>query len=155
MRVYTVNCVSTKLGGGSLIAHFRGDEGAFRAAAWEIVENEKRVKRSIAASELERILNDANAYPKRDLAGTLYGVNGASSSPKDKDKNAPLLDTIEPQRSLEHLVLSEPTRSGLDRVVAEWKKDDVLRAYGLQPVSKLLFHGPPGCGKNCCRRGSG
>ncbi len=130
-----------------LLAHFRGDDGAFRTAAWEIVESERQVNRPVVAAELERILREANAPPRRNGVGTLHGVNGANGSPKDRDKNAPLLEAAEPRREVDDLVLSPATRGALDRVVAEWRKAEVLKAHGLRPVSKLLFHGPPGCGK--------
>jgi SpoVK/Ycf46/Vps4 family AAA+-type ATPase len=35
----------------------------------------------------------------------------------------------------------------LHEIVREHQRADVLRAYGLQPARKLLFFGPPGCGK--------
>jgi len=75
-------------------------------------------------------------------------VNGGGSSPKDKDKNTSLLDMVDPKRELEDLVLSNSTRAALDRVVGEWKRADLLKAHGLKPITKVLFHGPPGCGKS-------
>lgn len=133
-----------------LLAHYRGDEGAFRTSVWEIIENERRVNRTVVASELERILNEASqaAQPRRNGAGSLHGLNGSAGSPKDKDKNVPLLEIVEARRELDELVLSPQTRTALDRVTTEWRKGDLLKAHGLRPVSKLLFYGPPGCGKS-------
>ncbi len=131
-----------------ILAHYRGDEGAFRTAAWEIVENEKRVNRTVAASELERLLRDANVSPptRRDTLHQMHGLNG--TSPKDKEKNAFLLETLEPKREIDDLILSPKTRGALDRVVTEWRKTEILKAHGLEPVKRILFHGPPGCGKS-------
>jgi len=39
-------------------------------------------------------------------------------------------------------------RDQLENVVAEWKQRSRLRERGLAPRAKLLFHGPPGCGKS-------
>ena len=130
------------------LAHCKGDEVAFRTAAWEIVENEKRVNRTVAASELERILREANMPPptRQSTFGPLPTVNG--TSPKDKDKNAPLLETIDPRREIDDLVLAPKTRGALDRIVSEWRKAEILKAHGLEPVKKVLFYGPPGCGKS-------
>lgn len=133
-----------------LLAHYKGDEAAFRTSVWEIIENERLVNRTVAASELERIMNEASqaAQPRRNGAGSLHGLNGSAGSPKDKDKNAQLLEIVEARRELDELVLSPQTRNALNRVVTEWRKGDLLKAHGLRPVSKLLFYGPPGCGKS-------
>lgn len=130
-----------------LQAHYRGDEGAFRTAAWDLIENERQLNRPVVAAELERILRDSASPPKKSGVGTLHGYSGPAGPPKDKDKNAPLLETVEPRRELESLILAPATRESLDRVVGEWRKADLLKAFGLRPVTKLLFHGPPGCGK--------
>jgi SpoVK/Ycf46/Vps4 family AAA+-type ATPase len=130
-----------------LLAHYKGDEGAFRSSVWEIIENERRVNRTVAAGELERILNEAT-QPRRNGSGALHGLNGSASSPKDRDKNLQILEITEARRELDDLVLALATRTSLDRVVTEWRKGDVLKAHGLRPVSKLLFYGPPGCGKS-------
>jgi len=133
-----------------LLAHYKGDEDAFRTSVWEIIENERRVNRTVFASELERILNEASqaVQPRRNGAGSMHGLNGSTGSPKDKDKNVQLLEIVEARRELDELVLSSQTRSALDRVVTEWRKADLLKAHGLRPVNKLLFYGPPGCGKS-------
>lgn len=53
----------------------------------------------------------------------------------------------EPTR-LESVVLSPSVRVDLDNVMAEWRYSDHLKKRGVAPRSKLLFHGPPGCGKS-------
>jgi SpoVK/Ycf46/Vps4 family AAA+-type ATPase len=35
----------------------------------------------------------------------------------------------------------------IEDVLEEHRRADILRTYGLQPSSKVLFFGPPGCGK--------
>jgi SpoVK/Ycf46/Vps4 family AAA+-type ATPase len=130
-----------------LLAHYKGDEGAFRSSVWEIIESERRVNRTVAAGELERILNEAT-QPRRNGSGALHGLNGSAGSPKDRDKNLQLLEITEARRELDDLVLAPATRNSLDRAVTEWRKGDLLKAHGLRPVSKLLFYGPPGCGKS-------
>jgi SpoVK/Ycf46/Vps4 family AAA+-type ATPase len=133
-----------------LLAHYRGDEGAFRSSVWEIIEKERRVNRTVAASELERILSEASqaAPPRQNGSGSLHSLNGSAGLPKDKDKNVMLLEIVEARRELDDLVLAPATRASLDRVVTEWRKGDLLKAHGLRPVNKLLFYGPPGCGKS-------
>ena len=43
-----------------LVAHFRDDEEAFRAAAWDVVNRERRLNHTVFADELDRILEGAN-----------------------------------------------------------------------------------------------
>lgn len=50
-------------------------------------------------------------------------------------------------RSLEDIKLSPPMRTILQRVVAEHDCATKLREAGLRPANRLLFAGPPGCGK--------
>ncbi len=52
-----------------------------------------------------------------------------------------------PRRELGDIVLSDENRSALDEVILEQSRADLLGTHGLRPVAKLLFCGPPGCGK--------
>ena len=54
--------------------------------------------------------------------------------------------------SLADVVLTPSARRELETVVAEWSKRDQLQRRGLAPRSKILFHGPPGCGKSLSAR---
>jgi SpoVK/Ycf46/Vps4 family AAA+-type ATPase len=45
------------------------------------------------------------------------------------------------------MVVNDPTRSSLERIMTEQRKRDLLTSYGLNPLRKILFCGPPGCGK--------
>ena len=67
--------------------------------------------------------------------------------PRDHEKKAPLLEIKHPDRYLRELVLHAETEEILLRVMREFRQWDVLEANGLRPSHKLLFCGPPGCGK--------
>lgn len=67
--------------------------------------------------------------------------------PKGRDE-LPLLDIASPQYALPDLVLGARTRKILLEVVREVRHDSVLRAHGVRPRNRLLFVGPPGCGKS-------
>lgn len=53
---------------------------------------------------------------------------------------------------LSEVVLSPAARRELEGIISEWKKRERLHRKGLAPRSKLLFHGPPGCGKSLTAR---
>jgi SpoVK/Ycf46/Vps4 family AAA+-type ATPase len=70
--------------------------------------------------------------------------------PRDPDRDAALVDVVRPQRSRDDLVVSDDARARLDRVVQEFAAKDTLARHGLAPKARLLFVGPPGCGKTLC-----
>lgn len=53
---------------------------------------------------------------------------------------------------LDAVVLESMVRRQLESVISEWRKKDVLSLRDLAPRCKLLFHGPPGCGKSLTAR---
>ena len=130
-----------------LVAHFQGDDAGFRSAAWEVVQQERQLNHTVLANDLERILSETNGSPKaaKTFFTTLSTGNGIL--PKDKDKNACLIEVTDPDRELDDLVLSPPVRAGIDRVLRERRSSELLRSHGVKPVQKLLLCGPPGCGK--------
>ncbi len=126
-----------------LVAHLKGDDGGFRKVAWQVVEKERRINHHVFANDLERILLGIDDENSKSLF--MRRVN--NDLPKDKDRNADLIELIEPKRHLEQLVLSEEVAHSLRRIISERKKADLLNAHGIRSISKILFCGPPGCGK--------
>ncbi len=61
-----------------------------------------------------------------------------------------LLELVEPTHGRSDLVVSPANVRVLTEVVQEVRQADDLRRHGLKPRSKLLFCGPPGCGKTLC-----
>lgn len=70
--------------------------------------------------------------------------------PRDPDRDAPLVDLRELKRSREEIVLAPELARKLDRIEAEYRAMDLLAKDGLSPKTRLLFIGPPGCGKTLC-----
>lgn len=128
-------------------AHVEGDDAGFRIAAKEIIDEEYRRKHSVLARELERLLGNGknSTSTERTQFLSLLGNNG--HSPRDRDRGAVLVELTDPNRQLSDLVLSEGTRQALERVVEEQRRAELLRSHGLRPSGKVLFCGPPGCGK--------
>jgi SpoVK/Ycf46/Vps4 family AAA+-type ATPase len=72
------------------------------------------------------------------------------SLPRDPDRDAALVDVRAPERGRDDLVLGEVLSRKLDRIEAEHRDRDALARMGLAPKGRLLFVGPPGCGKTAC-----
>ena len=63
------------------------------------------------------------------------------------DAFAHLVEVVVPRRSRDQLVLSPHNVRTFIGLIEEFRGQDLLRRHGLQIRSKLLFCGPPGCGK--------
>lgn len=58
-----------------------------------------------------------------------------------------LVRVRDPRISFDDLLLNEDVRSTFGRLHLELSREDRLAQYGVPPRRKLLFTGPPGCGK--------
>jgi len=119
------------------------DDAGFRAAAEEIVEEERKKHHPVLANELQRILSNGLRTAER--------VHGQSSLfdpvPMDGERRTTLLTIRRPDRYFDDLVLRPEVREALERIITEIRGWDVLEANGLAPARRLLFCGPSGCGK--------
>jgi len=122
-------------------AYRNSDREQFMDAARSIVEEERRKNHSILANELMRILNNGVAVMTPVLTAALQ------PPPRDQERKTPLIEVRQPSRLLRELVLKESQVDVIKRSIREFREWDVLESNGLKPSHKLLFCGPPGCGK--------
>lgn len=121
----------------------RGDVVGFRAAAEAAIEEERQKQHHLLANDLERLLYGEHMA----LDSRLRELHPASELPRAQDSDLPLLEERPVVREEDDIVLSEGTMKALREIIREHQRADLLRAHGLQPARKLLFFGPPGCGK--------
>jgi SpoVK/Ycf46/Vps4 family AAA+-type ATPase len=119
----------------------KGDHPSFLDAAREVIEDERRKHHTFLAQELAEIL-EGNGF----LNGT-RPIPRFEPLPKDKERGTDLLELLHPKRYLEDLILSPAQAEVLRLVCKEFQSSEVLEANGLHPSTRLLFCGPPGCGK--------
>lgn len=118
-----------------------GDANFFRVAE-EIIREERAKKHHLLANDLERILyGTQDTVEKRPVRKIPHEI------PKDRERGLPLLEVREPVRDLQDIVMSDQNRSILEEALLEHSRAEILASYGLKPISRLLFCGPPGCGK--------
>jgi len=72
------------------------------------------------------------------------------SLPRDPDRDAALVDVRHPERTRHEIVLSEDLQRKLERIESEYRAREVFARQGLTAKCRLLFVGPPGCGKTLC-----
>lgn len=73
-----------------------------------------------------------------------------SKIPIDRDRMIELFQIRTPKESLNDIILNSHTRKIINKILLEWKERTYLSKYGMNPIRKVLFYGPPGCGKTLC-----
>ena len=122
-------------------AYRDSDRESFMDVARSIADDERKKHHPALANELLRILNNGVVAATPSLRGTFQ------PPPRDHEKNSPLLEIRHPDRYFRELVLHAGTEEILIKVMREFRQWDILEANGLRPSHRLLFCGPPGCGK--------
>lgn len=89
----------------------------------------------------------------RQLRGALHAgrSNGSAHAAQFNDRGdlfSTALVKSDESRTLSSVVLNGEARAELENVKLEWKHRAKLQTVEIAPRSKLLFHGPPGCGKS-------
>ena len=121
----------------------RGDVVAFRGAAEAAISEERHKQHHLLANDLERLLYADHVV----LDSRLRELYAAADLPRAAGGELPLLEERPVVREERDIVLTTATMHALTGIIREHQRADVLRAHGLQPAQKLLFVGPPGCGK--------
>ena len=116
-----------------------GDANEFRRASEAIIQNERQKQHHLLANDLESILySGSKVVPAK---------SSLPEPPTDKERGLPLLDIRQSQRPLEEIVLPTKSTQALEELLLEHRRVDVLQSYGLRPSNRVIFFGPPGCGK--------
>ena len=120
-----------------------GDATAFRQASEAVIQEERQKQHHLLANDLERLLYADRA----SMTPATRKLHLAATLPTNKDNGLVLLEERPALREEKDIVLSDSTRSSLQEILLEHNREDTLRSFGLLPAQKLLFFGPPGCGK--------
>lgn len=133
-----------------LLASYGRDE-EFRAVAERIIDEEEQKNNRVLARTLRRTLDSAVSTASKSAEGP---------KPEAPRSLAPLLpfpdpaseyvERKEPTHALPDIALTEDNREVIRSLVLEFRKGEEIRSRGLPVRSKLLFCGPPGCGKTLC-----
>ncbi|SPP63961.1 AAA family ATPase [Nitrospira lenta] len=118
-----------------------GDTAAFRQASEAIIQEEREKQHHLLANDLERILYGDTFQPQPLRHGLKEHI------PIDQERGLPLLIVREPARRMDEVVLTPEAKQVVEDVLEQHNRGDVLRSYGMRPSDRLLFCGPPGCGK--------
>lgn len=131
-----------------LSSHNQGDEEQFLSIALQVAAAEARRGRLEVANELKTLVDSARKG-KAPLRGVVSRTGDQVAIPISKPRGdlEGLLSVAYPKSHLQDLVLSEPKRARLNRLIHQQRQRDKLRSHGLTPSSRVLLVGPPGSGK--------
>lgn len=123
-----------------LASYGRDDE--FRAVAEQIIDEEEKKNNRVLARSLRKTLEAGPSRPSgpRALAPLIPFPEAA----------ADFIELIEPTYTKQDIVLSAENLRVFIGLLKEFRRSDEIRRRGLPVRSKLLFCGPPGCGKTLC-----
>lgn len=121
----------------------QGDDIGFRAASEAVIQEEREKNHHLLANDLERLL-----YGAQSKSTDFRNFHAVSMLPSNKDSGLQLVEARSVVREEKDIVLANAARTSLNEILVEHNRADVLRSYGMQPAQKLLFCGPPGCGKS-------
>lgn len=132
-------------------AHNSGSEDAFKNAVNILADDEEKKGNSTTAL----LLRNAYIYKKNHstyladspISEMSFSTQSSIPMPKDKDSTLELLEILMPKVTLKDVALPEKTLSALEQIVSEQKSIELLMNKGIFPSNRLLFCGPPGCGK--------
>lgn len=122
-----------------LQAHAEGDEPAFHKAALQLATSESTAGHVRVAEELRGII--AKMGPPSPKARPVIDIA------QPRGELADILEGGHREERLQEVVLPDDVRRQIERVLSENRSRGRLEKWGVGPRRRLLFHGPPGCGK--------
>jgi SpoVK/Ycf46/Vps4 family AAA+-type ATPase len=122
-----------------LQAHADADAPAFRKAALQLAATESSAGHTRIAAELREIIARLPASPRAQEA--------AIDIAQPRGELSGLLAGGHREERLKDIVLPSESRARLERVLQENRARTELQSWGVAPSRRLLFYGPPGCGK--------
>lgn len=119
-----------------LLAHVEGDDAAFKKAALQLASAESTAGHIRIAEDLRSIV--ANMPRQRASVVDIAQPRGELGD---------VLEGGHRQERLADIVLTAKCGGLFERILQENRSRERLERFSVSPRRKLLFHGPPGCGK--------
>lgn len=125
-----------------LQSHGTGDDERFYAIALQVAAAEKRQGHSRLADDIQALVENAKKRrsKERPTASILHVA-------QPQGEAADLLEEVQAGWKVSDLILPPPLKDRVARILEEQQHLTRLREHSLQPRQRLLFTGPPGCGK--------
>lgn len=125
-----------------LQSHGHRDDARFYAVALQVAAAEARSGHGVLAKEIRELVERA----KERRIHTRTPANIAHVA-QPQGEAAELLEPIYSDLRTSDLILPEALRERVDRILSEQQNLNRIKEHNLRPRQRLLFTGPPGCGK--------
>ena len=124
-----------------LKSYVEGDRDRFLTVSMQVAAHAARRGNTNLAQQLRELIDEAKqqSAPRQSPASVPIA--------RPVGELADLIAASYPKTRLADMVLAEPSRRSLERVIVEYRQQAKLRSRGLSARRKLLLVGPPGCGK--------
>lgn len=141
--------MKTKLVSDIIKSHFEGDEAFYKAVFNLITDEEKKGNIGVATEFRNVYINYSNhtvmsSFKQPKEKDTFFGT---MSLPIDKESSFELIELLYPNEELNQVVLSKNIRKKLNDIVVERNKLQDMAKRNIIATNRILFCGPPGCGK--------
>jgi SpoVK/Ycf46/Vps4 family AAA+-type ATPase len=122
-------------------SHSDGNDDRFYTIAMQVAAAEAKKGHAQLAADLRALVDRAKLKRSQVASGHIVHVA------QPQGEAADLLEAVRDNRKLSDLVLDKTLTRRIQRIVDEQQNASRIRASGLRPRQRLLFTGPPGCGK--------
>lgn len=122
-------------------SYIEDDDARFCAIAMQVAAHAARSGHGRLADELRTLVDEA-----KSRAGSKRHKNPVPIA-APRGELSELLAASYPKVMLSDMVLADPLRQRLTRILREYRQQHKLLSHGLSPRRKLLLTGPPGTGK--------
>lgn len=119
-------------------SHAAGDDDGFYAVALQVAAKAARQGHGTLAAELKQAIDSARTQPVADKVTAIVRARGDL---------ADLVTAAFPDVTLRDLVLPQPLKDVIVRVIHEQRQRHTLLDHGFTPAHRLLLEGPAGTGK--------
>lgn len=127
-----------------LLSYQRGEDKKFREISMDIIRDERKKNHHALADQLQKIIDSQTFSPDK-----FTRLSHMVTVPKDEN-DVSLVEIRKSKKYLSDIILSKDNKNSIDEIIQEFWRSELIKAYNLKPKSKILFCGPPGCGKSLC-----
>lgn len=141
--------MKTKLVSEIIKCHFVSDE-AFYNAVFSLIEDEEKKGNVGVATEFRNVyISSSNnsatqTCKKQSVKDSFFST---MSLPKDKESSFELFELLFPTERFDQVVLSKNIKRKLNEIISERSKLKDMEKHNISATNRILFCGPPGCGK--------
>lgn len=125
-------------------AFTENDRERFMTTAIQLAAHEAKLGHGAVAYEIRQLVDTIKAQPAT--------AKVIAFKRTDSVEVGDLAICSHPEERLAEIILSQPLKAPLERILLEYRQRGKLQAHGLSPRRKTLLAGPPGTGKTMTAR---